>query len=125
MKNALSQDHSVQVLRKESKSYTMLRAITDILEEDQQPEGAIPVFLPDGKKGECKQLTFKGSCSRGATCAFKHDDRKRGKQDSKHRVRQTVGGLFQNPNSATRQEQSPQDETIDLHVTVTKKKCDY
>ena len=50
MKNALSQDHSVQVLRKEPKCYTMLRAITDILEEDQQPEGAIPVFLPDGKE---------------------------------------------------------------------------
>ena len=40
----------------------------------------------DGKNGDCKQWTFKGSCTRRAKCAFKHDDRKRGKGQRRFNV---------------------------------------
>ena len=41
--------------------------------------------------------------------------------DSQHQIRQTINNHLQNQNSASRQEQTLQDETIDLLVSIKKK----
>ena len=40
---------------------------------------AVPSEKGDGEKGCCTQWTFKGSCSRGATCASERQNQIRGK----------------------------------------------
>ena len=48
----------------------------------------------DGKKRDCRQWTSQGSCSKGAKCAFKQDDkteeREKAINDSEYQVGQNV-----------------------------------
>ena len=97
MTNTVAPYHSDQVHRKEPKSW-MYKVESNghrhsersaersscIPKRKRSPykDNAIPVVPStkgDVQKGDCKQWTPKGSCSRSTKCACKHDDQKRGK----------------------------------------------
>ena len=95
MKNAVALNHSDQVHRTEPKSYTKLKAmVTDTL--DDQPQDALMSHNEKGcvqdsnpsrpfprKVTEREEIAGSGHpkdrAQGGATCAFKHDNKKRGK----------------------------------------------
>ena len=119
------------VQRAEPKSYTKLKATITHKLADRQKEApisnserlrkkyrAIPVV--HSKTGDGRQWTSKGSCSRGAKCACKHDDQKQ-RQWTQGYIKANIGSA-KTWKSAMRQEQAAQDETTDLFVTVTRKR---
>ena len=102
MQNALVLSQVDQVHSEEPKNYSRLKAmVPDVLEDQQQnsfkaqkkgrvKDKAIPVApmkKAAGNEGDCKQWSSRGSCSRGAKCAFKHDDQRRGKGNGDKRLR--------------------------------------
>ena len=67
---------------------------------------------------------MKGSCARGARCAFKHDDPKsrHAKGDNGQRAPSpTKDSVLPNQKSVTRQAHARQEKKVDLFVTVARK----
>ena len=64
------------------KSDSSLKAMfSEVLEDQQQKSQPQPHTVTnqgDWKRGDCKLWSSKGSCTTGATCAFKHEEQCRG-----------------------------------------------
>ena len=91
LQHALALYHADQIHRTKPKSYLMLKAlVTDVLKDQQQnsliapkregqvKDRAVPAATVkdegDRQVRNCKECSPKGSCSRGASCAFRHDN---------------------------------------------------
>ena len=141
MRNALALHHSCHVHRKEPKSWSKLKAMVSGVLEDQQQHSlatrkekrweedrAIAVepvkSKGDGKRGDWKQWSSNGSCSEGATCAFKHGDqceeREKETSGSGRQLRQNDSPL-RNQKSVAGQAQARQEKKADLPVSATRK----
>ena len=143
MMSALALYHPDQV--QESTIYTKLKTmVTDLVYDqqqdsftshkekdrvkDKQPQSILPKQC-DEKKGDCKQWTSQGSCSRGASWAIqstmtKIEARAKEVNDSEHQVRQTVNSSLQKPEVSNKTGTSPsgRDDRLSCYSNNEKKK---